>query len=421
MADIKPFRAVRPKTEYAADVASLPYDVFSEKEARQIVKENPHTFLKISRPETAFAEGCDIYADEVYKKAKNLLEGEILKGILIQEKKNCYYIYTLTINGRSQTGLVACFSADDYLNNVIKKHENTRKDKEEDRTRHIDICNAQTGPVFLAYKERKSIDEITDAVMQEEPLFDFIAKDGVRQQIWRVDAPETVENITKAFAKIDSVYIADGHHRCASAVRIAEERRKEYPGYDGNEEFNYILGVAFPDSQLCIMPYNRVIKDLNGMSVEDFLMAINSVFEVTRLDEGYSDTVDVSKGSYGPKEKYEMNMYLDGHWYKLETRAELKIDDAVDGLDVSILQNNVLSPILGIEDPRTDERIDFVGGIKGLKELEKRCSEDMRLAFALYPTSIKELIRVTDEGRLMPPKSTWFEPKLQSGLFVHKL
>ena len=257
--------------------------------------------------------------------------------------------------------------------------------------------------------------------MQEEPLFDFIAKDGVRQQIWRVDAPETVENITKAFAKIDSVYIADGHHRCASAVRIAEERRKEYPGYDGNEEFNYILGVAFPDSQLCIMPYNRVIKDLNGMSVEDFLMAINSVFEVTRLDEGYSDTVDVSKGSYGPKEKYEMNMYLDGHWYKLETRAELKVDDAVDGLDVSILQNNVLSPILGIEDPRTDERIDFVGGIKGLKELEKRCSEDMRLAFALYPTSIKELIRVTDEGRLMPPKSTWFEPKLQSGLFVHKL
>ena len=339
----------------------------------------------------------------------------------MQEKKNCYYIYRLTVNNRSQTGLVACFSADDYMNNVIKKHENTRKDKEADRTRHIDICNANTGPVFLAYKDKKIINEIIENITEDEPLFDFEAKDSVRQQVWRVDNPFTVENITKAFEKIDSIYIADGHHRCASAVSIAKQRREAYPGYDGNEEFNYFLGVAFPESQLCIMPYNRVIKDLNGMSCEEFLIALNSVFEVTRLDEEYSDTVDVTKGSYGPKEKYEMNMYLDGIWYKLVARPEVRMDDAVEGLDVSILQDNVLGPILGIDDPRTDERIDFVGGIKGLKELEKRCREDMRLAFALYPTSIKELIRVTDEGKLMPPKSTWFEPKLQSGLFVHML
>ena len=421
MAEIKPFKAVRPKTEYVAEVASLPYDVFTEKEAREVVKNNPHSFLKIARPETAFPEGCDIYGEEVYKKAKNLLEGEIQNGVLVQEKKNCYYIYRLTVNNRSQTGLVACFSADDYMNNVIKKHENTRKDKEADRTRHIDICNANTGPVFLAYKDKKIINEIIENITEDEPLFDFEAKDSVRQQVWRVDNPFTVENITKAFEKIDSIYIADGHHRCASAVSIAKQRREVYPGYDGNEEFNYFLGVAFPDSQLCIMPYNRVIKDLNGMSCEEFLIALNSVFEVTRLDEGYSDTVDVEKGSYGPKEKYEMNMYLDGIWYKLVARPEVRTDDAVEGLDVSILQDNVLGPILGIDDPRTDERIDFVGGIKGLKELEKRCREDMRLAFALYPTSIKELIRVTDEGKLMPPKSTWFEPKLQSGLFVHML
>lgn len=421
MADIKPFRAVRPKTEYVAEVATLPYDVFTEKEAREIVSANPHSFLKIARPETAFPSGHDIYGAEVYKKAKNLLEGEILKGVLVQEKRDCYYIYRITVNGRSQTGLAACFSVDDYINNVIKKHENTRKDKEEDRTRHIDACNANTGPVFLAYKDKKGIDEIVARITEEEPLFDFIAKDMNRQQVWRIDNPETTEEITKAFAKIKSIYIADGHHRCASAVRVAEERRKEYPGYDGSEEFNYFLGVAFPDNQLCIMAYNRVVKDLNGMSLEDFLMALNSVFEITRLDEGYSDTVDVKKGNYGPKEKYEMDMYLDGRWYRLAAREEMRIDDAVEGLDVSILQNNVLGPILGIEDPRTDERIDFIGGIKGLKEIEKRCNEDMRLAFVLYPTSIRELIRVTDEGRLMPPKSTWFEPKLQSGLFVHKL
>ncbi len=421
MAKIKPFRAVRPKKEYAEKTVTLPYDVFSEKEAREIVKNNPESFLRIVRPEVCFPVGADPYANKVYEKAKNLLEGDIKKGILIREKEECYYVYRLTMHGRAQTGLVACFSVDDVKNNVIKKHENTRKEKEEDRVRHIDVTGANTGLVFLAYRERKAIDEIMHSVTETEPLYDFLTPDETLQQVWRIDNAETVEKITKAFGNINEVYIADGHHRCASSVRVADLRREARPGFDGEEEFNYFLAVAFPDSQLEILPYNRVVRDLNGLTKEEFFTAVQSMFDMEALPSGFAEKTSVLDGIYGPEGKAEFAMFLDGNWYKLTAKDFIITDDAVDGLAVSVLQNNILGPLLGIDDPRTDPRIDFVGGIRGLKEIEKRCLEDMAAGFALYPTTIKQLLRVTDEGRLMPPKSTWFEPKLQSGLFVHTI
>ena len=421
MAKIKPFKAVRPKKEFVKEVATLPYDVFSEKEAREIVDANPNSFLKVVRSETAFPIGTDPYSKEVYEKAKNLLLGEIKKGVLVQDKTENYYIYRLTMNGRSQTGLVAGFSVDDYENDVIKKHEKTRVDKELDRTTHIDVTGAHTGLVFLAYKEKKAISELIEKITEDEPVYDFETPDGVRQEAWKVEDRNLVDQITKAFGKLDAVYIADGHHRCASAASVAKMRRKAKPGYDGNEEFNYILAVAFPDNQLKILPYNRVIKELNGLSKEDFIEALKPMFEISELEDNFADKFSLETEFYGPKEKGVFDMYLDGKWYELKAHDELMVDDPVDGLDCSILQNNVLEPILGIEDPKKDSRIDFVGGIRGLKELEKRCKEDSVLAFALYPTSMKELFGVTDAGRLMPPKSTWFEPKLESGLFVHMI
>lgn len=421
MAVIKPFKAIRPQTKFVERVSSLPYDVYSQKEAREIVLRNPMSFLKIVRPETAFPKNVNMYSDKVYEKARSLIEENIRKGIFTVDEKECYYIYRQIMNGRAQTGLVACFSVDDYLNNVIKKHEFTRPEKEDDRTRHIDICSAQTGLVFLAYKEAEETKRILEQATHREPVYDFISIDDVRQIVWKIDDPAKVKKITEAFAQIDSMYIADGHHRCASSARVCQRRRELKPDYSGVEEFNYFLAVAFPHDQLLVLPYYRVVKDLNGLNNKTFLKAIeNAGFRVKRINRIVSARKR-RQGALQPRYKGEIAMFLGGRWYRLRANPEILKDDAVGCLDVSLLQDNILDPILGIKDPRTDSRIDFVGGIRGMTELEKRCREDMRVAFALYPTSMDELINVTNEGRVMPPKSTWFEPKLQSGLFIHRI
>ena len=313
------------------------------------------------------------------------------------------------MDGRTQTGIVACASIDDYLNNVIKKHENTRADKELDRINHVDTCSAQTGPIFLAYRANAVISAEVAKAKQEKPVYSFTAVDGIRHQVWKISSKESVEAIENAFAGINQIYIADGHHRAASAVKVGLRRREANPGYTGKEEFNYFLSVLFPDEELMIMPYNRVVKDLNGLSEEEFMAKIKDKF-----------TVSESSTQVAPSKKGEFGMYLGKKWYTLTAKEEILSSDPVDGLDVAVLQNNVLEPLLGIHDPKTDKRIDFVGGIRGLGELERRCSEDCVLAFSMYATSIGELFAVADAGLLMPPKSTWFEPKLRSGLFIHR-
>ena len=419
MAQIKPFKGIRPVPKYVSRVATLPYDVYSEKEARDIVSKNPMSFLKIVRPETAFPKGTDAYSDKVYEKAAKLIETNIKKGIFTADEDDCYYIYREIMNGRSQTGLVACFSVDDYLNGVIRKHENTRPDKEDDRTRHIDTCSAQTGLVFMAFRDEEDIRTILEQSIHHEPLYEFVSEDNVLQLVWKVDDPDRVARITRAFERTGALYIADGHHRAASAATVCQKRRDEHPDYTGDEEFNYFLGVAFPHEELKIMPYNRVVADLNGLSDKLFLELVSRKFEVKKI-RGKISKKDREGKAFMPRTKGEFSMYLGGRWYRLKAKPEIASDDPVKGLDVMILQENILDPILGIRDPRTNSRIDFVGGAKGLSELERRCRSDMEAAFALYPTSMDELFGVTDRGEVMPPKSTWFEPKLQSGLFIHK-
>ena len=411
MAIVKPFCAVRPSAEAASQVAALPYDVYNRKEACEAVKGNPLSFLNIDRAETQFGEDVDMYADCVYEKAKELLEKRMADGTFIRDEMPCYYIYQQTMNGRSQTGLVACSSIDDYLNHVVKKHENTREEKEQDRIRHVDTTDAHTGPIFLAYRAKEELNRIIHRITTGHPLYDFVSEDNVEHRVWKIAAPGPIKEIEEAFLDVEATYIADGHHRAASAVKVGLMRREENPGYTGEEAFNYFLSVLFPDEQLMIMPYNRVVADLNGMSSEEFLEKISRCFVVK--EEGMIP--------YSPDKKGKFGMYLNRKWYSLEAKEELGTDDPVDELDVSILQNALLGPILGIGDPRTDKRIDFIGGIRGLKELERRTEEDMAVGFALYPTSIQELLDVADANRLMPPKSTWFEPKLRSGLFIHLL
>ena len=409
MAVIRPFECVRPCERVADRVAALPYDVYNRQEACEVVKKEPLSFLKIDRAETQFDESVDTYAPQVYQKAKELLEKAIADGTFITDTDRCYYIYELTMDGRSQTGIVACASIDDYQNNVIKKHENTRADKELDRITHVDTCSDQTGPIFLAYRANQVIDKEVDRVKQSPSIYNFVSDDGIRHQVWKIADKAAVENIKNAFEKIDSIYIADGHHRAASAVKVGLKRRKNNPDYTGEEEFNYFLSVLFPDEQLMILPYNRVVKELNGYTKEQFMEKIAQNFDITESD---GQVMPDNKGTFG--------MYITGKWYRLTAKKEIMSEDPVDGLDVAILQNNLLEPVLGIHDPKTDSRIDFVGGIRGLDELEKRCNEDCVLAFSMYPTSIKELFDVADAGKLMPPKSTWFEPKLRSGLFIHR-
>ena len=410
MAVVRPFKCVRPNKDVVSKVAALPYDVYNRKEAKEEVKKEPLSFLKIDRAESQFDDSVDTYDPIVYKKAKEMFEAEVEQGIYEEIEDPYYYVYELTMDGRSQTGIVATASIDDYLNNVIKKHENTRADKEVDRINHVDVMSAQTGPIFLAYRENSVITEEIEKAKKNAPLFDFTSNDGIKHTVWVIDNKESINTIKDAFSKINALYIADGHHRCASAVKVGLKRREAHPNYTGNEEFNYFLSVLFPDEQLMIMDYNRVVKDLNGLTSKEFLDKLSTLFDI-----------EEEKQAFKPKRKATFGMYLDKKWYKLTAKINIIPNDPVDGLDVSILQNNVLGPILGIKDPKTDKRIDFVGGIRGLKELERRCNSDMKLAFSMYPTSIQELFDVADLKLLMPPKSTWFEPKLRSGLFIHRI
>ena len=409
MAEIRPFRALRPTKETAAKVAALPYDVYSREEAREKVAGDRLSFLRIDRPETQFPETQDMYAPCVYAKADEMLREMEDEGIFVQDPKACYYIYELTMDGRVQTGLVACSAVDDYLSGVIKKHENTRKEKEEDRIRHVDTCSAQTGPIFLAYRANAQVRELLAHVKEQEAAADFQSEDGIRHRVWVIDSEEETARLTEYFAAMEHTYIADGHHRAASAVAVSLKRRSEKPDYTGNEEFNYFLSVLFPDDELMILDYNRVLKDLNGNTPQEILQKLERVFTAERAE----------KTPYRPVKKGEMGLYLDSVWYRLTVRPQYCLQDPVGALDVAFLQREVLEPIWGITDPKTDKRIDFVGGIRGLEELERRCETDCAAAFAMYPTSIGELFSVADADLLMPPKSTWFEPKLRSGLFIH--
>ena len=411
MAVIRPFKALRPAKGLADKIAALPYDVYSRKEAAEAVKGDEYTFLRIDRPETQFEPEHDMYAPEVYEKAAQMLREMEEEGKFVQDEQPCLYIYELTMDGRSQTGLVAASSVDDYINGVIKKHENTRKEKEADRIRHVDVCSAQTGPIFLAYNSSAGVKAILDEVKKGEPDSDFVSDDGIGHRTWVISDRNKIDALVGLFAEMLNTYIADGHHRAASAVAVSKKRREENPGYTGDEEFNYFLSVLFDADELKIMDYNRVIKDLNGNTPESFLKQISTKFDI--MENGC--------GQYRPAEKGEMGLYLDGKWYKLTVKDEFVKDDPVGNLDVAYLQREILDPVLGIKDPATDNRIDFVGGIRGLGELEKRCSQDAKAAFAMYPTDIHELFAVADAGALMPPKSTWFEPKLRSGLFIHKI
>lgn len=410
MAVIKPFRAIRPNTELVHKVAALPYDVYNRAEAREVALSEPVSFLNIDRPETQFPEDYDMYATEVYEKAASMLQEQRAQGIYVQEEAPCFYLYELTMDGRSQTGLVACASIDDYQNQVIKKHENTREEKEQDRIRHVDICSTQTGPIFLAYRREEAVEKIVAAEKAKTPVYDFVSEDGIGHRVWIVSDKDAVAGIAAGFANISQIYIADGHHRAASAVKVGLKRREKVGSYTGDEEFNYFLSVLFPENELKILPYYRVVKDLNGYTVEEFIKKISEKF-----------TVEASDIPVGPETKGEFGMFLEEKWYRLTAKPELLgSSDPVKALDVSVLQDNLLEPVLGIQDPRTDKRIDFVGGIRGLGELERRTGTDMTVAFSTCPTSILELFAVSDAGLLMPPKSTWFEPKLRSGIFLHE-
>ena len=413
MPKVTPFQGIRPTPSLASHIAALPYDVYSRKEACEEVNKEPLSFLKIDRAETQFSDDISTYDPKVYQKACELLKEEIENGHFIKDETPCYYIYELIMDGRSQTGIVACSDIDDYLSGIIKKHENTREEKEIDRINHVDITNAHTGPIFLAYRSRSEINRIVESCKETLPvLYDFTSKDNITHKAWCISDDATIKELENLFAQIPCTYIADGHHRCASAVKVGLKRRAEHPDYTGDEEFNRFLSVLFPDDQLSILPYNRVVKDLNGYSEEDFMKAVEAAgFHISCM----------KKEPVSPKEKGSFGMFLNGNWYLLKADESLLSSDPVEGLDVSVLQNHLLAPILGIGDPRIDKRIDFVGGIRGLAELEKRVSEDMKIAFSMYPTSIDELLDVADAGLLMPPKSTWFEPKLRSGLFIHSL
>jgi len=411
---IKPFKTLRPKPDLVTKVASPPYDVLNREEAYQIAKNNPYSFLHVNKAEIDLDSSVDPYDKKVYEKAKENLDKMIQKEVYLQDEKESFYIYRQTMKGRIQTGLVVCASIDDYLTGLIKKHENTRADKEEDRIKHIDFNDANTGPVFLAYKAKTEITEVLNKwVKEKEPVYDFTTEDEITHTYWVVDDEKVIAQLVNAFAKIDYLYIADGHHRAASAAKVGLKRREQFKSYNGEEEFNYFLSVLFPDNELYIMDYNRVVADLLGNSEEEFFKKVSKKFEI----EEYK-----GEESYRPETKHSFGLYLDNSWYKLTAKpGTFNENNVVERLDVSILQNNLLAPILGIKDPRTDQRIEFVGGMRGLEELERRVDKGMKVAFALFPTSIEELMAVADAGKIMPPKSTWFEPKLRSGIFIHRL
>lgn len=413
MAIVRPFKALRPIDTLAEKVAALPYDVMNSDEAREMVEGNPYSFLHVDKAEIDLDRDIDLYDKKVYEKARENLQRMISEGILVKDMKDSMYIYRQIMNGRSQTGIVGCTSIDDYMNDIIKKHEHTRTDKEQDRINHVDYCDANTGPIFLTYKNRKEINEIVAEWTEKKPIYDFVSKDGISHIVWIVDDEITINRISSLFKEVEYLYIADGHHRAASAVKVGKMRREANPNYNGDEEFNFFLSVIFPDKDLYIMDYNRVVKDLNGLSTDEYMLKVSEKFNVSTYE---------GEGQYKPSGKHTYGMYIEGKWYKLTAKeGTYDPNDPVDRLDVSILQNNLLKPILGIQDPRTDKRIDFVGGIRGLKELERRVEGGMRVAFSMFSTTIDDLMSIADAGKVMPPKSTWFEPKLRSGLFIHEL
>ena len=410
MAIIRPFKAIRPTKELAERIAALPYDVMNSDEAREMVKDNPYSFLHVDKAEVDLPKEIDAYDDKVYEKAKENLDKMIDGGLYIEDEKPNYYIYRQVMKGRSQTGLVACASIDDYNNNVIKKHELTREEKEIDRINHVYKCEAHTGPIFLTYRENKDISNIVNEWVKKEPIYDFKADDGVSHTVWIIDDEDTVNKLQDLFKTVKYLYIADGHHRSASAVKVGHIKRAEKENYTGEEEFNFFLSISYPDSELEVLDYNRTVKDLNGLSKEEFLSKVKENFEIIESSEQVK-----------PKEKHTFGMYLENQWYLLKAKKGIfNPDDPVDRLDVSILQNNLLRPILGIDDPRKSKRIKFIGGIRGLNELEKRVNTDMKVSFSMYPTTIEDIMAIADSGEIMPPKSTWFEPKPRSGLFIHK-
>lgn len=409
---IRPLAGLRPTSGNAEAVAAPPYDVLNTEEARARAEGKPWSFLHISKPEIDLPEGTDPFAAEVYAKGKENFEHMIGEGILARDPEPCYYLYRLIMGEHQQIGLVAVASVPDYDSNRIRKHEFTRPDKEDDRVRQVDTLNAQTGPVFLTYRHNAVIDELVSSVTQGTPEIDITADDGVRHTLWVVNAPQQIETITTTFDAMDCLYIADGHHRSAAGSRVAAKRKEANPNHTGDEAYNYFLSVIFPDDQMKILDYNRVVTDLNGLTAEAFIDAVSGAFDVEKSDQAVH-----------PEKNGEFGMYLDGAWYQLTVKRELiPQQDPVGQLDVSLLANNLIDPILGISDPRRDKRIDFVGGIRGLQELEKRVnSGEMAVAFSLYPTSLHQLMAVADAGEVMPPKSTWFEPKLADGLVSHVL
>lgn len=408
MTTLKPFCAIRPAKEYADEIASLPYDVFSKEEARSYVKTHPNSFLSIDRAETQFDINHDMYAQDVYEKARDRIQDYRNKHLFIQDNKPCFYLYELTMAGRSQTGIVGLSSIDDYLNGVCKKHENTVKEKLIDRIHHVDITSMQTGPIFLAYRKNEQLKDLIEWEKKKEPIYNFKKADGIHHRVWIIEHTKQFE---EAFQSVDNTYIADGHHRCESAVQVGLKRRKEHPNYTGKEAFNYFLSVAFCEEELRIFDYNRFVEDLNGLSPKAFLDQLEKVYDISPMEH-----------SMHPNQKEEVSMYMENQWYCLKEK-DPNSTDPVLSLDVSYLQEKVLNPILGITDPRSNPRIQFVGGIRGLNTLQEKVNAQDHpcVAFAMYPTSIQELFAVADANRLMPPKSTWFEPKLLSGLFLHEI
>ena len=423
MAQIRPFCSVRPAENAAARVAALPYDVYDYEEAKREVLKEPLSFLRIDRAETLMPEGTDPYSMPVYETARDEIARFCREGVLITEEKPCYYLYELTGMGHTQTGIVGLSSVDDYLNGIVRRHENTRADKEQDRIRHVDVTDMQTGPIFLAYRGNAALAAITAEVKTGKPLYDFCSPDGVRHRVFRIAGEEQIRQITEAFAAVPRTYIADGHHRAASAVKVSLMRREKNPEYTGNEEFNWFLSVLFPEEDLRIMPYNRVVTDLgrhNGESLINGILAHYRLIGEMPLD-GCGDSGDRPGDGKNPEKKGDFCMLLEDTWYTFRLREEYRSEDPVGTLDVQTLQDYVLAPLLDIRDPRRDPRIRFVGGIHGTAELEREVSEGAACAFSMYPTSMEELLCVADAGMLMPPKSTWFEPKLRSGLFLHRL
>ena len=413
MAIIKAFRGFRPVKDKVSQVASRPYDVLNSEEARVEAEGNPYSFLHVVKPEIDLAPEVDHYSPVVYEKGKTNFQELVEKGVFFQDTADCLYVYELTMDGRSQTGLVACAAVEDYFNDIIKKHELTRPDKEEDRKQHVRVSMMNAEPVFFAYPALTSIDEIVEKVKTGAEEYDFVADDGIRHRLWKVGDKNTVETLVKEFGKVPFTYVADGHHRTAAAALVGNDLKNENPRHNGSESYNYFLAVHFPDNQLQIFDYNRVVKDLNGMTSEQFLEKLKIAFEIRPK----------GKSAFKPTRLHEFGMYMEGEWYALEAKEGTYNDnDPIGVLDVTILSEQILKPILNIVDLRTDKRIDFVGGIRGLGELERRVNTgEMKVAFALYPVSMKQLIDIADSGEIMPPKTTWFEPKLRSGLVVHKL